>query len=86
MDAEEAQELIRNIKPEDIHYQCTFCKEVIEGEICGVVVVRNWDKPPAQQAEQLFFSHKSCFEKAAGETVEVEPDEEEECDDSSVES
>lgn len=78
MDANEAEKILRNINPEDIHYQCTFCKEAIKGEVCGIVVVRNWNKPINQQAEQMFFSHKACFEKAAGEMIEVGPEDDEE--------
>jgi hypothetical protein len=78
MDAEDdvRQKIIQHIREGNIKYQCIFCKEVIDGEVCGVVVIRNWNRPPEEQAEQLFFSHKECFEKASGEIVEAEPDEE----------
>lgn len=54
-----------------IRYQCCFCGEAMEENVCAIVLVLNWEKPEEEQAEQQFFCHPRCFERATGETIHV---------------
>lgn len=65
-------------------YMCCFCGEGI-GESadkvnrldpCAIIVVANWQRSSAEQAEQQFFCHLKCFEGSlapgASGSVELE--------------
>lgn len=53
-----------------IGYQCCFCKESIENEICGVQLILNWDGPPEENNEhQMFFCHPKCFSLITKESL-----------------
>lgn len=66
-----------------LQYACCFCGEGIGDSAerfhrldpCAVVLIGNWQQPEAEQAEQQFFCHLSCFKKAVEGKSPVEIEE-----------
>lgn len=70
--SEEAAALIREaVATSAIGFQCCFCHECMEDDVCAVILVTNWEKPEVTQRSQQWFCHDSCFARVTGERVEV---------------